>query len=302
MEQQGLSNRQIVRQDTLITNSKASYSKAEIDLIMVILTEVKKEDDDFKDYSFTLDDLRIKTGKSLTDLTTLKTTAKRLMSKVLEVEHSPKKWEFFHWFSYFRYDNGLITCRFDKAMKPYILQIQNQYTLANIKDLLKMDSSYSKRIYMLLMEYRKIGHREFLVQDLQELLKVPKSYKQYSKFKQGILTPALQDINKFGEIEATMEEIKTVRKVTKLVFILKLNHFKLEAFISWIRKLHVNQDLAYSKIQPQEILVCNEKGFLYCKYNQKILDKKSAKLEWENIHERWQDKGLLYEEPNLFSH
>jgi len=49
------------------------------------------------------------------------------MNKPLEIKESPDKWEIINWFSYFKYDNGIITCRFDNRLKPYLLGI-NTYT------------------------------------------------------------------------------------------------------------------------------------------------------------------------------
>ncbi len=41
------------------------------------------------------------------------------MSKPIEIQKNTNKWEIINWFSYFKYDNGIITCRFDKRLKPY---------------------------------------------------------------------------------------------------------------------------------------------------------------------------------------
>ncbi len=295
--QNKLLDRNYIHQDNLITNSRASYTRAEIDIILVILTQINKDDVDFKDYTFTIDELRNRMDKTLTETTRLKDTAKKLMSRVLEVETSPNEWELFNWFSYFKYKEGVITCRFDKALKPYLLQIKEQYTLANIKNMLPMDSAYSKRIYLLLMEYRRIGHREFLVEDLQDILQVPKSYKRYSQFNQKVLIPALEDINKFGEIVVEIEEIKRVRKVHKLIFTIKKNQEDLKTFIEWIRELHPNEPLYYAKSNNEEILKCDGNGFLYYSKSLKTLDKTTAQKEWEYLHTK-KDR-LLFNQPSL---
>jgi len=39
------------------------------------------------------------------------------MSKPIEIQKNTNKWEIINWFSYFKYDNGIITCRFDKRLK-----------------------------------------------------------------------------------------------------------------------------------------------------------------------------------------
>ncbi len=293
MEQSGLKERNVIKQDNFITNSRASYSKAEIDMILVVLAQIDLNDEDFKEYTFTIDELRARTGKTFRNTAEIKNTAYKLMSRVLEIQTSPKEWELFNWFSYFKYKEGIITCRFDKVLKPHLLNLKSRITTANLKNILPMNSAYSKRIYLLLMEHKKIGHREFLVEDLQEILQVPKSYKVYSKFKQGILTPAIEDINKFGEIVVEMQEIKRVRKIHKLIFTIEKNKEDLKTFIEWIRELHPNEPLATSLTDPTQILKCSGDGLLYFEPNGKTLDKDTAMKEWEYLHTKRYE--LLFE-------
>ncbi len=44
------------------------------------------------------------------------------MSKPIEIQKNTNKWEIINWFSYFKYDNGIITCRFDKEIKTYLFE------------------------------------------------------------------------------------------------------------------------------------------------------------------------------------
>jgi plasmid replication initiation protein len=55
--------------------------------------------------------------------------------------------------------------------------IAKRFVMSELKTLLAMRSSYSKRIYLLLKEYSKIGKRVFKVEELQEILDVPNSHK-----------------------------------------------------------------------------------------------------------------------------
>jgi len=116
-----------------------------------------------------------KTGKKWNSKQ-LQETIDGLFDKPIRIREDENKWERFHWFSYFKYDNGTITCRFDKALKPYLIELKERFVVSDIKHLLPMKSSYSKRIYLLLKEYSKIGHRTFKTESLQEILKVPNSF------------------------------------------------------------------------------------------------------------------------------
>lgn len=295
MENHSLTERNYFRESHLITNAKVSYTSSEIDLIMMLLTSVKKEDKDFKDYVFSVQELEKKAGKKINH-TQLKDTAKSLMSKVIEIQESPKKWKLFTWFSSFSYDDGIVTCSFHKDLKPYLLELQGRFDIANIKHLLPMKSSYSKRIYMLIKERSKFGSRTFDINEMMELLKVPKSHKErYNKFKTDVLIQAKNDINKYTDLEVDFEEIKPSRKVTGVTFIIKKNYVDLKTFIEFIRELHANELLYYSK--DNRPLKCSLEGLLYYADDMATLDKSTAQKAWEFLHEK--REKLLCFQPSL---
>ena len=200
MENRNLSERNYSRQPHILVNAKYALSMNEIDIILTLLTEVYKEDKDFKDYSFTLLDFNKKTNKTLTSRD-LNSCIKSLMSKPLELKVLNQNWIIVNWFSYFEYNKGLITCRFDKRLKPFLLDIKERFVISDLRHILAMRSSYAKRIYLLLKEYSKIGKRTFEVEELQTILQVPKSLKTYSNFKVKVLLRAKKDIDKFSDIK-----------------------------------------------------------------------------------------------------
>ena len=282
-----LTERNYSRQSYLIVNAKYALTPSEINLILTLLTAIKKEDEDFKDYTFTLAEFNQKTKKSMTTKD-LNNTVKSLMSKPLEIYISEKKWKIFHWFSYFECNNSLITCRFDKALKPYLIEIKDRFVISDLRMILPMRSSYSKRMYLLLKEYAKIGMRTFNVEELQETLKVPKSFKVYSEFKKKVLKKSEADINKFTDLEIKLSEKKRGKKVIEITFTIKKNTADLKAFIGYIRELYVNEPLYKNK--EGRILKCSERGLLYYADNpSEWLDKKTAIKTWELLHEYRED-------------
>jgi len=277
-----LTDRNYSRQSHLIVNAKYALTPSEINLILTLLSAIKKEDKNFKDYKFTLSEFNEKTKKSMTTKD-LNNTVKSLMSKPLEIYISEKKWKIFHWFSYFEYDDGLITCRFDKALKPYLLEIKDRFVVSDLRMILPMRSSYSKRMYLLLKEYSKIGMRTFNVEELQEILKVPKSLKNYADFKRKTLKRAEADINKFTDLEVSFTEKKRGRKVIEITYIIKKNHTDLKAFISYIRELYVNTLLYHTK--DGRPLKCSDTGLLYYSDTMENINKEESMKLWEYLHE-----------------
>lgn len=294
MENTTLTERNYFRESHLITNAKVSYTASEIDLILMLLTAIKKEDEDFQNYVFSIQDLEIKSGKSINH-TQLKETAKSLMSKVIEIQESSKKWKLFTWFSSFAYDDGIIKCSFHKDLKPYLLELKGRFNVGNIKHLLPMKSSYSKRIYMLVKEHAKFGHRTFNVEEMMEMLKVPKSLLNYADFKRKVLNQAKNDINKYTDLEVDFEEIKPSRKITGVTFTIKKNPNDLKSFIEFIREQHPNELLFYFE---NRAVKCSRHGLLYFADDLSDLDKKTALKVWELMHEK--REKLLCFTPGLF--
>ena len=278
-----LTERNYSRQSHLIINAKYGLSTREINMILTLLTAIDKKDEDFKNYMFTLSDFKDKTDITMTT-NNLKQVIRGLMAKPLEIQTSNKKWEIFNWFSYFKFDNGVITCRFDKALKPYLLEIKERFVISDLRMILPMRSSYSKRMYLILKEYAKIGKRTFIIEELQDLLKVPTSHKErYSKFKSDVLKRAEIDINKFTDLEVSFLEKKRGKKVIAITYIIKKNHNDLKSFISYIRELYVNELLFHTK--EKRPLKCSEKGLLYYSDNNQNINKKESQKLWEYLHE-----------------
>jgi hypothetical protein len=166
-----------------------------------------------------------------------------------------------------------------------LLELKERFVTNDLRMLLLMRSSYSKRMYLLLKEYSKIGSRTFEIEELQEILKVPKSHKErYGKFKSDVLKRAEIDINKFTDLEVELSEKKLGRKVVRVTYTIRKNNNDRKAFIQTIRELYVNQLLHYTK--DNRPLKCSSKGYLY--YGDKensYIDKKEAQKLWEYLHE-----------------
>ena len=139
------------RQSHFLINAKYTLTRGEIDLILALLTVIKKDDKDFKDYIFDIEELEHKFSRKLNSQQ-LQDSVEKIFSKSLKIEISKNRWKMFNWFSYFEYNNGLITCRFDKDLKPYLLEIKERFVISDLRMILPMRSSYSKRIYLLLKE------------------------------------------------------------------------------------------------------------------------------------------------------
>jgi len=219
-----------VSQDFPLVNAKYKLHTSEMKFILCAMTQLdSKNDEILQEYEIKVSELEQKLQTKQNE-THLKQFAKKLMSKPLEVP-TEDGWIVANWFSDIEYIRGQakFKVRFSEKLKPYLLQLKERFVAYNLKYILPLTSTYSVRIYQLLKEYEKLTKRYFTVEELQELLQVPKSYKPYGKFKQKVLQVAEKELLEHTDIYFTIEEEKKGRKVSRLIFRIYKNTHKKEA-------------------------------------------------------------------------
>ncbi len=245
-----------VSQDFPLVNAKYKLNTSEMKFILTAMTQLdSKNDEVLKEYEIKVSDLEKKLQAEQNE-TRLKQFAKKLMSKPLEV---PTKdgWIIANWFSDIEYIRGQakFKVRFSEKLKPFLLQLKKRFVAYNLRYILPLTSNYSIRIYQLLKEYEKLTKRYFTVEELQDILQVPKSYKNYSKFKQGILRVAEKELLEHTDIYFTIEEEKEGRKVSRLIFKIHKNTHKQE--VKQARLFDSQAPKDYSNLYGMN---CNIKG------------------------------------------
>ena len=104
--QNGLNNRKIVKQKIELSNASSPLTRSEIDFIFTIISQIKKEDTEFKDYYFTIKELEVKMERKLNpkqvqDMT-LSLFGKPLLLPV-DGKLDSKNWIAVNWFKHVQY-------------------------------------------------------------------------------------------------------------------------------------------------------------------------------------------------------
>ena len=213
-----LTDRNIIKQNYLLNNSSYKLSALSLDIVMGLITEVKNEDKNFQIYEFYIKDLEKKFKKQI-DERTLDKVAEELLCSTITVKKN-KDFLKMNWVSSFEYLNSQrkFEISFDPKLKPYLLELKENFVLGYFSEIVKIRSEYSKRIYMLLRQRVNIGTWTITVEELQKILMVPNSYKQYKEFKRSILKVAEKQIQKNSSLNFSIEEFKEGRKTVSLKF------------------------------------------------------------------------------------
>jgi len=222
-----MSERNIVKQSYLLNNSKYKLSAISMDIIMGLISELKNEDSEFSIIRIKISELEKKINKRI-DKRYLRRLSFELLSPDIEINLEHGGFLRSAWFSSFEYNpqSNFLELSFDPKLKPYLLELKNNFALGYLSEITLLNSEYSKRIYMLLRQRSNIGKYEISLKDLQEILKVPKSYLVYKVFKKRILVPTIENINSRTTMNITLNEIKNLRKVESLKFEIKAEKIK----------------------------------------------------------------------------
>lgn len=218
-----MKNEMVVKSNTLV---EASYrlSTQEQKVILTLAAKIKSQDEDFKNYTFSVKEFADITGARIdSKYHEVKNLTSRLLRRVFTINEVDGPLQL-SWLSAAKYfdGEGLITLRFDPGLKPYLLQLKDCFTKFSLSMALRLKSSFSIRMYELLKQYETIGSRSFLLADLKTALGIsPSQYKLYGHFKAKVLKVAQEELTEKTDLTFEYEEIKVGRGVGKISFVIK---------------------------------------------------------------------------------
>lgn len=253
-----MANDLIVKDNRLIT-AKYHFTKTQIKFIAFMSSRIDKDDMDFFTYSMKLGDMLQILDIERKNIKYLDNTLTDLMTKIVVVQDNDEIIEKSVLIGYFKIDKKeeIVEYRFDKAMKPFLLQLKTNFTKLSLEKIMNFDSSYSIRIYEILEQkasiLRKYKNEKLITfeMDLQELkeilvgehkkgeIVIKKSYERFSNFKQKVLDVAYEELKQKGDYYFEYEPIKTSRSVTSINFHIMTNKEKLKEDFKERKKQHL---------------------------------------------------------------
>ncbi len=237
----------LVRKSNELVEARYKFDIWETRIFTKMLTMVRRDDLDFCSYKIYLSDLvkdfGLENNKDAYER--LRAGGFKLMRKIIKVVRNTNEGlmelstpiiiGLENPVNYDKDDAKFINVSFHPDMKPFLLSLQSQFTTYDVRNILKLPSSYSIRIYELLKQYQKIGQRKFVLQELKEIIGVIEeidvngkktikdNYPLYGNFRQRVLLKAQRDLKKFTDISFEFEQIKKGRAVQEIVFFISLN-------------------------------------------------------------------------------
>lgn len=201
---------------------KKPLTAREQKIVLAMVGMIQPSDEDFKDYRISVKSFSEMLGlKGSVKYTQMKGIAENLMSKTIEIPKKDGGWILANWISSAEYKEGegIIELSFSPKLKPYMLQLKNQFTSYRLSNILNLNSTYSIRLYELIKKWQHLGKWECSVEDLRGKLGVgEKIYPRYANLKARVLAPAIAEVNEKTDLFIRFNEIKSGRSVKQIEF------------------------------------------------------------------------------------
>lgn len=145
-----------------------------------------------------------------------------LMQRIIKIKNEDT-FEFmkYHWVDTAKYSRGILKLKINKDLKPFYLGL-DWYTKYQLRNIMQFKSTYSFRLYELFKQYEGIGHRTITINGLRNSLNINKNqYPKYANLKQKVINVAVKEINANTDLLIAYNEIKEVRKIVSVKFIIR---------------------------------------------------------------------------------
>jgi len=113
---------------------------------------------------------------------------------------------------------GQLVLRFNDELRDYLLELHDNFTKAQLTELLKLKSAASYRIYWLLREYASFGKRLIELGELKAILGLTNGYdSRFNNFRMRVLERARQELAE-TDLPFTYATVSKGRLVTHIEF------------------------------------------------------------------------------------
>ena len=150
-----------------------------------------------------------------------KKAAEGIMKRQIRIKPNNADSELIQWVGKSKYNKGegWILVEFYYGLFPYLFELKSHFTSYRLSRASGLQSVYSWRLFELLMQFKKTGLLNILIDDFHHSLETPKTYHaDFSLLKARVIEPAVKEIREKDGLAVEWEAIKAGRKVKALKF------------------------------------------------------------------------------------
>lgn len=220
----------IVISNRLIQNSYFDLNMIPLKTLLYTISKIEKDDSPLKEYKISIRDLC-----RVCNMPTVGTNAykgrggivykamRELRAKHLDLFDNEGRAFNTGWFAKVKMekDNDTVYYTFDSDLMPYLFNLKKElgYTITKPEVILAMETPMGIRLYLFLRSiYSMKWKRRITLDEIRERTGNAGKYAAYKDLRVNVLTPAINDINEYGDIEVSYNEVKEGKKVVALDF------------------------------------------------------------------------------------
>lgn len=214
----------VIKANDLIQKSQFSLSLLQQKIVLYLIAQITPMDEQFTLYEFDIKDFCQACGidsESGGNYANLKDQIKQIRDKSIYIKLPNGAETTVAWIEkpYFYKDSGKVQIRLDKDMKPYLLQLKENFTRYELIYTLHFKSKYTIRLYELVksIHYHELERYEriYTIEELQRIMDAEK-YKTYQHFRERALDKAIAEINKYSDKIVSYQPIREGRSIRKI--------------------------------------------------------------------------------------
>lgn len=118
---------------------------------------------------------------------------------------------------------GEIEIEWSTEILKYISQLNSQFTTYKLKHVRGLQSTYSIRLYELLMQWNSTGKRVIDIDELRDIFDVKDKYPLFKGFNQHIISKAVKELNVQSDLIIKYETVKRGKTVQSIRFNFKID-------------------------------------------------------------------------------
>ena len=250
----------VIQANELVRSKQDDLTLLEAKLIRLAITQVLRDDTDLKTYSCNVVDLANFLGIDNHNIyRDIQELSKSLMKKSIFIKDKsqPKRkgkenYRIFHWIDYVDYTDGVITFKLSDSLKPYLIGLEQLFTLYGYDAVIGLPTNYSIRLYELIASYQNMTVRlmpdtnytdipieknEFIftIDWLRDYFNCNDKYPNTGDFVKRVIDGAVKAIVKNTLMRLSYRTVKKGRSITHIVF--KLNEWTNQDFTDYLMKL-----------------------------------------------------------------
>ena len=214
-----------VVQHNALVNAQFNLSATETRLFMAMLARISRKDKEFAACQVAVQDIVL--GNSNNNYAHVKKLLDHFGECTLHIEElsaegrrsQKRTYTVIPLVEYARYRDGeaFVEARFNNLLLPYLLELRDNFTKAQLLELLKIKSPNTFRIYWLLREYASFGKRTIPLVELKAILGLNEEYDRFNNFRVRVLDRAQKELAD-TDTAFSYELIKHGREVSAIEF------------------------------------------------------------------------------------